>query len=464
MDILGIKKLKAQAQALEVQLKQQNERIEKEAWELEQEYTNKQNEVELHEKAKANLLASFANFNTQIFPHYETVKGELIFQILDDVYSVVSRLASTAAMIPFYGEQKNGDDIKPNDKLQAFIDTLTFAEKEKYYTTAFLMGEMFGYKEKIDFGVNKGLRRLMQMNPAQMIVVISETFPVEIVGYRYYDSLHGFNVDFDASNMMYDHTYNPTIDTFKSFRGLSPIEVLKKRITRTEANLDTSIAQMQNGGLPGVVYPKQLGIEPGAAGQQKDNFARYLNNSSNKGAPYFAGIELGYFAIGSTLADMDLAELAQVDFDKICNVFGVSSVLFNKSDASTESNVKEMVKAMYTNAVLPMVIRFQDAINLQVVPDIDTKAIVQYDISDINELQDDMKAKAEGYAASPIMIPNNVLEGLGQKRVEGDESMNKPWVKSGYTLVEDAAAPPEPLLPDTAGDYTPPVKPKPNEK
>ncbi len=455
MDILGIKALKARADKLEMQLKQQ---AQQQATELQQVETKAQN-IELELKARADLLASFANFNTQIFPHYDTVKGELVFQILDDIYSVVSRLARTAAMIPFYGEYKNGDELRHGDKLKLFIDSLSFAEKEKYYTSFFLMGEIFGYKEKIDFGVNRGLKRMMHMNPAQMIVVISETFPVEVIGYRYYDSTHGFNVDFEYKDMMFDRTYNPTIDILKSFRGLSPVAVLKKRIARTEANLDISIAQMQNGGLPGVVYPKQLSTEGGAAGQQQSNFARYLNSSANKGAPYFAGIELGYFSIGSTLADMNLAELAQIDFDKICNVWGVSSVLFNKSDASTESNVKEMVKAMYTNAVLPAVMRFQDKINLDVVPDIDTKGFLKYDISDITELQVDMKAKAEGYAAAPIMIPNNVLEGLGQKRVDDDESMNKPWIKTGYTLVEDAAMPPD-QLDDEAGDYgtKPPVK------
>jgi hypothetical protein len=200
--------------------------------------------------------------------------------------------------------------------------------------------------------------------------------------------------------------------------------------------MDVSVAQLQNGGLPGIVYDEnpEFGIEE--AGFHKNNFANYLNNSSNKSAPYIWGGKIGYVPIGSTLADMDLASLADIDFDKICNVYGVSSTWFNNKSAATESNVKEMIKQIYTNAILPNIMRIQDAINTQLVPDFNSQGIIMYDLSDVTELQEDMLAKANVYSAMPVIIPNEVREAMGWDRID-DPLMDMPLIKSGYQPIED---------------------------
>jgi len=402
------------------------------------------------------MQAMFNNFNTQIFPHYNVVKEQLIYQTLDDIYSVVSRLAEASAMIPFYGEYKDGSELKDNDKLHLFLDTLTYEQRIIAYTYLLLQGEIFAYKEKIEFGINAGVQRLKFLNPYNMVVNVTQTFPLEITGYAYYDSVNGYSVNIPIEDMMFVKLFNPDMDTQKSIRGLAPIAVLKQRITRIKAGLDVSVAQMQNGGVPGVLYEKTLGIEGGAIGRRQELFARFLNNSSNKGAPFMTQGDLGYLAIGNTLADMNLAELASIDLDKICNVYHVSSTEFNNKSASTESNVSNHSKSFYTAGVLPKVMMFRDGLNYQVLPDIRTIGRLKEDISDIPELQEDMEAKARGYAAAPVMVPNEVREGLGQKRIENDPNMDKIYIKTGYALLEDVASPTDDLSNDS-GDYTPPT-------
>lgn len=411
-------------------------------------------QAELQEKAfSQNVATSFANFNTQIFPHYNIIKEELIFQIMDDIYSVVSRLAATAAMIPLTGEGKNGEQLKESDKLIQFLNTLTLEEKEKYYTNLFLQGEIFGYKEKIDFGVNAGVQRLVHLTPSEMVVIISQTFPVDIVAYRLYDSVNGFSKDFNMDEVLFVKTFNPTRDLQKRFRGFSATAALKQRLTRVQSSLDISIAQMQNGGVPGVMYEK-LPVAEGVMGKRQDNFAKFLNNSSNKGAPYMLNGDVGYFAIGSTLADMSLAELANIDFSKICNAYSVSSIIFNNHDASRNSNMEQVIKSFYTNAVLPQVKRFVDGLNKDVVPDIKTSGKVCYDVSEIQELQVNLKNTAEAFAAAPVFRPNDLIEAMGSQK-DTDPLMDKWYIKSGYTPIEDMEAP-DPKLVDAAGDYTPP--------
>ncbi len=421
-------------------------------------------QTELQLKAATPFARQFTNFNTQIFPNFNILKEEFIMQTMDDIYSVVSRLASVAAAIPLKACKEDGSDVQPKDKLNIFLKTLNFEQKEQFYTTLYLMGEVFAYKEKIDFGVNAGVQSLKYLLPSNMVVIISDTFPTTIVGYRYYDSFNGYTKDFALDEIMFVKMFNPTRDLQKRFRGLSATTALRNRLVRVQSELDVSVAQMQNGGLPGVMYDKQPGArEVSAAGQRKDNFAKFLNNTSNKGAPYMADGDIGYFAIGSELADMQLAELADIDFDKICNAFSVSSTLFNNKKASTESNVKEMRKDMYTNAVFPQVTRIIDALNAQVVIDIPTQAYIDKDISGISELRDDVEKIGRSWSYSPVMKPNDVLVSMGEEPSD-DPLMDKYYIKTGYVAIDDLQAPPD--LTNPANDYVPPVNepPKPPAK
>lgn len=385
------------------------------------------------------MAAFMANFNTNIFPHYKALKEQAIYQNMDDVYSIVSRLAMTSAMIPFYGEDKEGVELQPNDRINGILDQLTFEFKEKMYLNLLISGEIFLYKQRTELGVNAGTIKLININPVNMVVVISEYFPYEVVGYRYENVNGGQSFDLKLEDIVYVKLENPGANE-QDTRGLSPIKVLTNRLARVQSNLDVSVAQMQNGGIPGVLFDKSPAFSAELANQHKENFSRFLNNSSNKSAPYIMGGEMGYIPIGSTLADLDLASLADLDFDKICNAYGVSSTWFNNHAAATESNVAQMVRLIYTNAILPNIMRVQDAINTQVVNELNTTGIIMYDLSDVIELQDDMNAKANTYAAMPIIIPNEVREGMGLDKID-DPMYDMPLIKQGYQLLGDLVIP-----------------------
>lgn len=382
------------------------------------------------------INALMTQFYTQIFPNYRVIKEQMVYQTMDDIYAVVSRLAMTSAMVPLYGEGKDGTEVDSNDKINFVLEQLTFQFKESVYLNLLTSGEAFIYKKKLELGPNAGKMKLMNLNPANVVVRVNEAFPFEVVGYVYQDSGRGQSFPIAAEDMIYIKLENPTVDATEQVRGLSPIKVLAMRLTRLQAQMDISVAQMQNGGLPGVIYDKSPGFGMDEANLHKENFSKFLSNSSNKSAPYIWGGDVGYIPIGSTLADLDLASLADIDFDKICNVYGVSSTWFNNKKAATESNVKEMVRLIYTNAVLPNVMRVQDAINEQLISQIGTEARIRYDISDITELQKDMRDKAETYARLPVIVPNEVREGMGWDRID-DEMMDKPMVKAGYYFMDE---------------------------
>ncbi len=415
-----------------------------------------------------NLQSAVSNIRTMIFPNWESVREIDAYIIFDDVYSVVSRLATSSAQVGFEAYNDNTDeDLPPTDNLSIFLRQLTFEQKEELYLWLYLSGEVFMYKDALLLGPNKGKLKTYFLHPSFVTLILDPVFPHPIIGYRYQDTQTTFTLE--ANQVIYiKQGKNPTTLYDQRFRGLGAMKALAQRLTRLQANMSASVSQMQNGGVPSIVYDKTPGVdvnygnaqasnnEATIMGQHKDNFSRFLRNSDNKGAPYFAAGEMGVIQLGLSLVEMDALVMADIDFDKICNAFSISSVLFNNKKASTESNVKEMRKDMYTNAIIPNVLRVCNALTYGTQDIFGQGKCVRPELSEIPELQQDMKDKATAWAALPAFIPNEMRESMGMDQLD-DPQADLLYIKNGYTLLDDLNISVAPLD-NAANDYVSPDK------
>lgn len=409
-----------------------------------------------------NLLSSLNNINTRIFPSWTVIKEMEAYHTMDMVYAVVKKLATNSAMIPFYGfDKKSEEDLPDTDKLTIFLESLDFSEKEKLYTYLYLFGEVFMFKVKLPEGVNAGSMTVRFLHPSRVALQISKELPAEIISYRYFDIDTGEDFAIEPDDMIFIKFFNPSRVMMDEWRGLSPVKVLARTLSRVTAGEDASVAQLQNGGTPGIVFNKTPGVAAEATSARRDGFSRFLRNSSNKGAPYFAGDELGYIALGTPLTDMEVTELAGIDFDRICNAFGVSSILFNNKSASTESNVEQMVKEMYTNTILPNVYRVEGALNKYAVPDIKTKGIVKCDTSEIKSLQDDLAKLVAALKQADWLTKNEKREVMMYDQFD-NPLMDEIIIDSGAMLLEDLNM--VPPVDNAAGDYQAPADANKNPK
>jgi len=172
----------------------------------------------------------------------------------------------------------------------------------------------------------------------------------------------------------------------------------------------------------------------------RQRFFSYIRNTGNKGAPFFSAGEKGYLPIGLKLADMELVELQNMDFKRLCNIYKVSTILFNSDVAATESNVKEMVKQMYTSVCLPLAYTFRDKFNAELSKEMSPdkkKRFIDVDVSGITELQDDFLQLANVLAALPITPTGNEMRGMFKFDAIDNENMNIPLVKQGYSLIDE---------------------------
>ena len=393
-----------------------------------------------------------------LYPNYKGLKNIDRYCTTDDVYSIIRLLSTTAAMIPFYGYTKDSEgeliDLPEEHPLnilleQPLVGFNKFDGLFAVYATLYGQGEVFLYKETPELGPNAGKEKLHYLNPQNVVIRVTADFPRRIVAIDYVEGGKTIFQNIPYEEVIHVKYFNPNLGiTDDGLRGLSPLDVLLKRMAQGDAQVDVTTAQLQNGGLPGIVYddmPYDSAIE--VMNAHKDNFARYLNSSSNKSAPYFTSGKLNYIAIGTKLAELEVIELGKITFKKMCNAFGVSDRLFNNDATGSEISDDNARKGLITNTTLPDVIRLRDALNKGLTQG--TKFFINYDISEVPELQDDMKQMADVFAALPIMIPNHILAAF-KYPISTDPLMDKVYVKTGYTLLEDLGMP-DPLQ-DT-GDY-----------
>jgi HK97 family phage portal protein len=425
-----------------------------------------------------------------IYPDWSATQAAACYINQDQVYAVVNKIAETTATIPFYVYYQKNDkaarqlkalssrqfystkgifdimlmqlkaleDAPDSDPVVKLLATPNkYQSQQEFFLACFcyylLSGECFIYKYRGQDGANLGrVLELHVLAPSNIIVHVTDNYPQEISGYEFVIGSKTIYKNIPVSDIIHIKKFNPDTTlgfdfqaNYSRWRGLSPLMPAKKLLTRLSSADDAAVNQLQNGGLPGIVFNKGLAnedISQEALDLMREHFFKYIRKTENKGAPFFAAGEMGYLQTGLKLADMEISELQNIDFKRLCNIYKISTILFNSEAAATESNVEEMVKQMLTNVCMPLAYTFRDKFNAELVNDTagdNKKRFIDADISGITELQDDYQELANVFATLPITPTGNQMLALFKfDRVE-DPIMDKNLVKAGYTLIDELA-------------------------
>lgn len=424
--MFGIRSLSNRVESLSQQLTEQQKQLTQEAEVLETRI-NEQNELKAFGKDLASMVTAVS---AQIFPSWQVFKDIETYRIVDEISSVVNKLAKTAASLPVYAYQPDGQDLPDGTTLTKILKNFSYSERLKLFSFLYLSDEVFIYKQKVEFGPNAGMMDLHILHPNFMIVVLSMDFPTKIVGYIYRDPQVNYECKFLPEEILFIRGWNPEIDFYTRWRGLSKIQLLSRRITRLEANKANSTGQLQNGGVPGILVDKHQDFDVTAKGKRDTDMLRFFTNSANKGLPYTTGGDPVYIQIGSTLVDMNSTELALIDSKGIYNAYAISGEWMNV-DSTVRSDVKEMIRQVYTTAIQPYTKLVEEAFEKDVDLGGGPNVTIAFDFSSVPELQSTKKDQMDAFAAAPCIRPNDVLEALGGDR-DPDPKMNMPWFKSTY--------------------------------
>lgn len=424
--------------------------------------------------------AVYASIGTG-FPVYSAVNTQRNvdeYCTSEDVYAIVSRIAKTAAMVPLkvykiiddkalktyeaaisnknYSTRallknqllkvKALEEVKDDNPLQHLLDNPNPQySKTEYlegsYTFRLLTGNTYEHAPLLEFGVNAGKPiELWLMPPQWTSLQVSDTWPRMIMAYRLQIAEL---ITVPKEEVIHTRKFNPRYTYMgNELIGQSPLEAGAKVLDRGEAETDYSVNAFQNAGISGIVANEMPGaeMETGAAGKMKTDFYGEAAGVHNARKLLFMLGKINYTAIGLSPVDMNVLASEVRTFKKLCNLYGVSDMLFNNDGIGNGVGGKTDIvfKDLYTNAALPEVFAKRDAYNSFLTPKFNTgkeKYFIDADITGITELQDDMKDMATVYSNNPIMNPFIVAQAFGW---DTSNVENKWFIKSGYQTIEDA--------------------------
>jgi HK97 family phage portal protein len=416
------------------------------------------------------------------------------YATVDDLYSVVKKIAKTCKRIPLYvyetkdekalgkyriiqrkihnsGNYTNKSiwDLKElqtkaleiigeQDQLQMVLDNPNnIQSKDEFYEAAYsfllLAGNNYIKLNALEAGANKGKlfdedgNLMYHLPPDYTFPQRSNTFPRTILSYSW---IMGSVTILNTTDVIHRKYFNPIYDyNGNELVGLSPLRAAAKTLTQIGNERDYANRSLMNSGAHGFLTNEdEIDWSSETWGPIKEDLKKELGSSFNslgsnikaKDMAVIAG-KWKYNNIGVSPADMQLVEQGKITFKKLCNVYGISDIWFNNDSSSTESNVKQMVLQAYTNCVLPEVTSLRDSLQKGLAPrynDIDR--IIDYDISDISELQEDQANISQRFASLPVFRPNDLFEALGFGKID-DPNADVVLIKQGYQMLSDITDP-----------------------
>lgn len=331
------------------------------------------------------------------------------------IYSIVKLITDKISSVPFYlYEVKNGKGLKQLKALNLNKDftsykyvttksqTLTEVESHKILDILenpneqqswsefvkavvgykLITGNSYIYGLSPEMGVNKGKIQGMTVLPSQMINIIGNT------NTDYYNII-GSNTRIEKESICHLKYFNPQYQNGIHLYGHSPLKSALKTVQLSNSSIETAISSIESKGAYGMLYDKSMTLEPEQLKTLKEKF----QNASPNELMIVSG-ELDFINFGIPPEDLQILQMMDISLRDLCNVYGVSSVLFGDSNNKTFSNYEQAEKSLVYNVLVPELVALRDSLNKWLVSSYNKSENKQYyidfDISVMPELAKDM--------------------------------------------------------------------------
>lgn len=390
------------------------------------------------------------------------------FSFNPDVYSVVSQMTKAASAVPFVVHEVV-DDGKAR-KYKRLIQSQSYKSGTKWIQKAQqLKEEAF---EEVD--ENNDLYKLLNRpNPLQawpefvenllgFKFVTGNTYAhgVELTDKRFGEMwvmpaqyvrikagadieglISGYNLDFigyeetiDPETVMHLKYWNPDYSYAGShLYGMSPLKAFRRTIKNSNDGAEALSKAFKNMGASGMLFPDDPDIQEITEEQRAQitkHFQQKGAGSENYKSALVTTSKMGWTPFGMSPVDMEVLASIRESRRVICNAYGFPSQLLNDSEKTTYNNMQEARKQLYMDVIIPELTRLFTELNRWLLPRFNQdgkKYHLDFDVSGIEALADDMKAKTEWLDRAWWLTPNQKLEEMDYETSK-DPLFDQPWV------------------------------------
>ena len=268
--------------------------------------------------------------------------------------------------------------------------------RKEQYSNFLLTGDTFEWKiEAAGFNYPTSLKII----PSQYTVINmmnDNDYFSEIK--NYYFCWGSQNKYFGPEEVVHTQNLDPS---YCSNKGLSFLQPAYKALSTSNQVHNAEAHMIENRGATGMISSDQEGYPLTEEEREEINerFKKKAGGSSNYNKMLTVGSKVKYTSLGLSPKDLTLTDLDINKLRKFCNVYGMSSQLFNDPANKTFNNLGEAKKSLYTEAAIPLAQLFVDSWNEHLTPIFNEvegrEYMIKLDTSQIEVLQKDKKAEAE---------------------------------------------------------------------
>ena len=160
----------------------------------------------------------------------------------------------------------------------------------------------------------------------------------------------------------------------------------------------------------------------------KDKFRQQYQGSDNAGDVIITPKKLSWVNFGLNASDVSLIEQYNASIKDLCNIYQVPVVLLNNTESSTYNNVIEAKKSLYQNAIIPELNKIKDELNRWLVPQFGENLYLDFDYTDISELQPEMEKVVTQMSNAWWVTPNEKRAAMNYGIDEENEEMNDYYI------------------------------------
>jgi hypothetical protein len=398
-----------------------------------------------------------------------------------DVNAIVNQQASKTTSVPFC--IKEIEDKEAIKKLKTFPNNPTFQQKlsikklqKKAYKTDselpmpllrpnvnqswndifFLFkvylkvcGNVYLYKQTVSEGANAGKPLQLYILPSHWMQIVlkpnanllSIDNPID---YFIMEQGNQF-VKFPAEQIIHIKRANPFYDNSGShLYGYSELMAAIRNINSSNNAIDNNTKTMLNSGVYGFIHAGD-GATPLTAEQGqslKDRLVEMDNNTNRLSNIAGASAKLGFTRISLTTDELKPFDYLNYDRRTLANCLNWNVDLLNEEKNGSGFGVDTMNEArkrVVTDNIKPDLDLLAEYLNMEFIQKFKgyENTEIEWDISELPEMQTDMKTMAEWVNQVPLTL-NERREVFNYEEIE-DEMMNEVYIPTGIVNINDVA-------------------------
>ena len=434
---------------------------------------------------KNTFNQAFFQFLGGGYTHYD-INGQTYidkgYNMNPDVYSCVNQMTTKTQSVPYC--VKKITDKESHSKLsqlntatkgvftfnqfvkKAKLELKAYADKELpfpmespnstqtwseiwalYKTYMKTTGNCYFYIMSPNEGVNAGTPVQLYVLPSHLVQIVikhnanmlSVESPIDS-----YILIEGDQmIKFEAKDIIHIKYPNPNFDLNGAhLYGMSPLRSALRNINSQNSAIDLNIKTLQNGGAFGFIHGKSTPLTQDQAESLKERLLEMDASPDRLSKIAGSSAEVGFTRISLTTDELKPFDYLQWDRKTICNVLNWPDELINNdgkaSLGSTDTN--QARKQAITDNILPDLKLLEAALNKSFLPRFKgyENAVIEWDITELPEMQEDMKSQAE--ALNLIPLTANEKRVVFKYETLPDDGMDVVWLPTNVQRIDDVSA------------------------